>query len=110
LGASQRRKGAEAEREVGTILALSRNARNGLQTGDLFVPDCCPYSYEVKRRARAYGALYAALEQAHGYRPGKVPVAIVRDDRKGWLAVFRLEDALPWLMAWMDVQTDKCDG
>jgi len=97
MGASQRRKGAAAEREVAAMMGLARNARNGLQAGDLFVPDCCPYSFEVKRRGRAYGTVYAALDQAQGYRKDKIPVALIRDDRREWLAVFRLEDAKVWL-------------
>lgn len=95
-GAHSRRKGAEAEREAAALLGAARNARGGLAAGDLALPDSYPYSVEVKRRARAWGALYAALEQAAGYRPGKTPLALVRDDRRGWLVVLRLEDC-PWV-------------
>lgn len=99
MGASQRRKGAAAEREVAHILGMERNARNGLEAGDLFAPPGCPFSFEVKRRGRAYGTVYAALDQAQGYQDTKVPVALIRDDRREWLAVFRLTDVKDYLTA-----------
>jgi len=97
-GATSRRKGAKAEREAAGILGLERNARNGLEAGDLATPPGYPYALEVKRRARALPMAYAALEQAAGYaREGQIPAAVLRDDRKGWLLVVRLEDALKGL-------------
>ena len=96
MGAHSRRKGAGGEREVGKLLGFDRNGRNGKHAGDLATPDGYPYGLEVKRRARAFSQLYAALDQAADTFPGKVPVALVRDDRREWLAVVWLGDA-PWL-------------
>ncbi len=93
MSAHSRRKGASAEREVGHLLGFPRNARNGLHAGDLATPDAYPYALEVKRRARAFSQLYAALDQAAATQPGKVPVALVRDDRREWLCVIWLGDA-----------------
>ena len=92
-----RRKGAAAEREVAHLLGLERNARNGKDDGDLKMPEKCRYFVEVKRRGRAFSQLYAALDQATGYRPDKVPVVLARDDRREWLAVVWLGDA-NWLL------------
>jgi hypothetical protein len=92
LSKTSRTKGASAEREVAALLGYTRMARNGLKDGDILTSGDCRYSFEVKRRARAFGTIYAAVEQALGYEPTKVPVALVRDDRRGWLVVMRLED------------------
>lgn len=103
MGKTSRVKGAVAEREVAALLGYARNARNGLEAGDLAVPAYCNFVFEVKRRAVGFGTLYEAIEQAshyakleHATRIGglpRVPVALVRDDRKGWLVTLRLEDA-----------------
>lgn len=80
-------------------MGMARNARNGIEAGDLFAPPSCPFSFEVKRRGRAYGTVYAALDQAQGYQVTKTPVALIRDDRREWLAVFRLADVKDYLTA-----------
>lgn len=91
-GAHSRRKGVRGEREVAVLLGLQRNARNGVDDGDLHTPANYPYSIEVKRYKRAFAKLYDALEQAESYHRSRTPVAVVRDDRGEWLAVFRLSD------------------
>lgn len=96
MSAHSRRKGAAGEREVGHLLGLARNARNGVDDQDLAVPASAPVVLEVKRRKRAFSQLYAALDQAAAYKPGKTPVAVVRDDRREWLCVMWLGDA-DWL-------------
>lgn len=94
MGAKSRTKGAAAEREVATLLGHARNARNGLEDGDLKVPADCRFAFEVKRRARGFPLAYEALDQAVGYESERVPVAVIRDDRKDWLVVLRLADAV----------------
>lgn len=112
-GRHSRTKGAGGERELAKLLNLSRNARNGLEAGDLATPEGYGFSIEVKRRSRAYSHLYRCIEQAEGYNPppgfefakrkeydtafiaaNKTPIAIVRDDHASWLVVLRLSDAV----------------
>ena len=99
MGASQRRKGADGERELAQILSTELGlcvqrklgqARDGghdlTQTG--------PFAWEVKRRKGI--AVHEWVEQAvAACGPHDIPVVACRGDGKGWLVVMRLEDALP---------------
>ena len=93
-GRKSRDKGKRGEREAAALLGFNRNARIGQDAEDIKVPDDYPFVVEVKRTKRSRTGLYKVLEQAQGYGPGKAPMALLRDDRRPWLAVVRLED---WL-------------
>jgi hypothetical protein len=93
-GAHSRQKGARGEREAAELLGCTRNARNGLESCDLRLPDSYPWTVEVKRTRAKWKAVYNALDQALSYDPAKKPVALFRDDRREWVAVLRLEDVL----------------
>lgn len=90
MSASQRRKGAEGEREACKALAdefgvdVSRNLSQTRDGGtDIHLG---PFQIEVKRRKRV-GNLYEWLGQAQG----ELPALMLRADGKGWLVVMDFE-------------------
>lgn len=102
MGAHQRRKGANAERELCALLAeefgikVQRNLGQARDGGsDIPIPG---FLIESKRPARV-AVLYPAMEQAiAGLRPIKHPQArqtpcvALRADGKEWLVVMRFKD------------------
>ena len=99
----ERDKGAGFEREIATLLSdhLGRCVRRNLaqsrggkqEGGDLVAGN---FSFECKRRASL--AFYNWLEQAtEDAGPDRVPVVIVRADRKQPVAILALADLMPLL-------------
>ena len=98
MGASERRKGAEAERQVAALLAESlgiavkrklgqaRDGGDDIQVGR--------FRLEVKRRERIQIDEWCAqVEAAAGH--GDIPVVVYRRSGQPWRAVLRLEDLIP---------------
>lgn len=90
MSASQRRKGADGEREACSLLNSefgTNAARNLDQTReggtDIHLG---PFQIEVKRRKRI-GNLYEWLGQAKG----ELPTLMLRADGKGWLVVMEFD-------------------
>ena len=108
-GAHSRRKGATFERE---LVHLFRDAmpgaevRRGLQSrsGDE-VPDVdCPVFWpEAKRghKPNVRGALKQAIDAAP---QGRIPVAVIRDDRAAPFAVLQLDDFLDLVREWWELR------
>lgn len=102
MGAGQRRRGNDGEREVCALLAgefgisVRRTLGQARDGGtDISIPG---FLIEVKRRKRV-ALLYEALQQAVGaLKPVKHPQArqtpcvALRADGEGWLVVMRLND------------------
>lgn len=98
MGAKQRRKGANGEREAAARLRelgidAARTARNGVRDG---VDVQSAYlAVEVKRRKRA-PAFQKWLEQAHAAtaasKSNATPIVMVRGDDTPWAIVIRLDD------------------
>ena len=93
MSRSQRVKGASGERELARILSyhlgidVRRKLGQARDSGhDIDLPG---FAVEVKRRARIAG-LYEWLAQAEGNN--RPPVAMIRADGKGWLAVMHLDE------------------
>ena len=104
-GAHSRRKGAAYERE---LVHLFREAmpgaevRRGLQSrGGEEVPDVdCPVFWiEAKRgkKPNVRGALRQAIDAAP---KGRMPVAVIRDDRSEPFAVLPLSDFIDLIQEW----------
>lgn len=100
MGSRERRRGAQAERELAAILADSlgvtvkrklgqaRDSGDDIQIGRLRI--------EVKRCERlAIPAWTRQVEAAAG--AGDVPIVAYRQDGEPWRVVLRLDDVLPWL-------------
>jgi hypothetical protein len=106
MGASQRNKGHNFEREVAAELReIFPDARRGLQYQDgIGVADVVnvgPFHVECKRGAKPNPR--AALEQAIGdARPGMVPIAVIRDDRAEAFCVLRWDDFKDFIREWKD--------
>ena len=87
-------KGKLGATEAFALLGFARNFKDGKSEPDGDLPADYPFVVEVKRTKRNWTGVYKVLEQAQGYEAGKAPMALLRDDRRPWLAVVRLED---WL-------------
>jgi hypothetical protein len=108
-GAHSRRKGATFERE---LVHLFRDAmpgaevRRGLQSrsGDE-VPDVdCPVFWPEAKRGRKPN-VRGALKQAIDAAPqGRIPVAVIRDDRTAPFAVLQLDDFLDLVREWWELR------
>ena len=98
MGKSQITKGAAGEREVCHLIqdTLGVEAKRNLSqtregSCDIAVG---PYHVEVKRRARI-GQIYDWMEQAAESCPnGEQPIVFCRADKKPWLVVMTVEEAL----------------
>lgn len=98
MGKSQITKGAAGEREVCHLIqdTLGVEAKRNLSqtregSCDIAVG---PYHVEVKRRARI-DQIYDWMEQAAESCPnGKRPIVFCRADKKPWLVVMTVEEAL----------------
>jgi hypothetical protein len=106
MGASQRRKGHNYEREIARQLReIFPGARRGLQYQDgVGCPDVAgagPFHVECKR-----GRLpnpRAALAQAEGdAAEGMIPIAVIRDDRAEAFCVIRWDNFLDFIREWKE--------
>ena len=99
MSASERRKGAEGEREVVRLLheygwpqakrtsdGASQSQRGDIANGPLGV------HWEVRRREAL--SIWACLAQAEGDAKGDWPVVAFRRSRSGWYAALPLEALL----------------
>lgn len=98
MSATQRRKGADAEREVAQLLTAAgfpcvRTGRNGVTADDL-QHSLAGVHLEVKRRERLN--VSEAMEQAIRDAGVRSPVVIHRRSREPWLATVLLSDLLRW--------------
>lgn len=101
MGATERRKGAVAEREVASVLAdmgihATRAARNGVQRAEDIRHSLPMCHIEVKRTERL--RLHEAMRQAVDAAGGKAPMVVHRRSREEWMVTLRLED-LPHIAA-----------
>ena len=103
-GARSRNKGARAERE---LVHRFREAmpgaeiRRGLQSRGEEVPDVdCPVFWLESKHGKKPN-IRAALEQARAAAPkGRVPLAVIRDDRKPAFVALDLDDFLEFVAEW----------
>lgn len=88
MGASERRKGLDGEREFARLIGGKRVPLSGAAGGDFSgdVVDSRGWRWEVKRRRDGWRELYAWLDGADA--------VAIRADRKGWLVVLPLETLL----------------
>lgn len=101
MGAMQRRKGANGERELCAILSdafgqvVTRKLGQARDGGDDI--ETPPYHWEVKRRDSIAAVRY--LEQCIAALEGKsgTPIVAMREDGGEWVAMMRLADLLPLL-------------
>jgi hypothetical protein len=108
-GASSRRKGHDFERE---LVHLFREAmpgadeRRGLQCRGEEVADVdCPVFWpEAKRGSKPN--VRAALAQAQEAAPkGRIPIAVIRDDRAPAFVALLLDDFLDLVREWWGLKT-----
>jgi hypothetical protein len=108
-GARSRRKGANAERELAKRFAEAMpgadckrgigQARRGSEVADVEVPLLHVESKHGKRpNPRAAYAQACADAEENGR--GKIPIAVVRDDRKAPFVVIGLDDFLWFVKDW----------
>lgn len=100
MSASQRRKGAQGERELADFLssvlgrAVKRKLGQARDGGDDIQIE--KFRIEVKRRRGI--ACEEWLEQAeNSCKPGDLPIVMMRADGGEWMALMRLSDFLPML-------------
>ena len=107
MGALSRRKGRRYEQE---LVHLFREAmpgaevRRGLQSrGGEEVPDVdCPVFWLESKRGRKPN-VRAALRQAEAAAPqGRIPLAVIRDDRQEAFVALSLEDFLEFVREWWE--------
>ena len=107
MGALSRRKGRRYEQE---LVHLFREAmpgaevRRGLQSrGGEEVPDVdCPVFWLEAKRGKKPN-VRAALAQAAGAAPqGRIPLAVIRDDREEAFVALSLEDFLEFVREWWE--------
>jgi len=107
MGARSRRKGARYERE---LVHLFRDAmpgaevRRGLQSrGGDEVPDIdCPVFWPELKRGKKPN-IRAALRQAIAAAPkGRIPLAVIRDDRQDAFVALSLDDFLDLVREWWE--------
>ena len=107
MGALSRRKGRRYEQE---LVHLFREAmpgaevRRGLQSrGGEEVPDVdCPVFWMEAKRGKKPN-VRAALRQAEAAAPqGRIPLAVIRDDRQEAFVALSLEDFLEFVHEWWE--------
>ena len=107
MGALSRRKGRRYEQ---TLVHLFREAmpgaevRRGLQSrGGEEVPDVdCPVFWLEAKRGKKPN-VRAALRQAEAAAPqGRIPLAVIRDDRQEAFVALSLEDFLEFVREWWE--------
>jgi len=105
MGAAQRLKGARFEREVATALrVIAPETRRGLQPqGGEVAPDVDAPGLWIECKRGRRPSPRAALAQARAdARPGRVPVAVIRDDREPAFAVLAFNDFIEFYSAWLN--------
>lgn len=97
MGKASREKGKRGERWlVAQIKAAGLDARrSAMQADDAHEPDVICGGWWLEMKCGKKPNPRAALEQACRDTDGRVPVAVVKDDRKGAFVVMRLAD---WLL------------
>ena len=106
-GQHSRRKGAQFERELvyrfrevmpGADVRRGLQSRGGEEVADV---DCPVFWVEAKRGKQPN--VRAALRQAEADAPkGRVPMAVIRDDRAAPFVVVPLEDFLDFVREWWE--------
>jgi Holliday junction resolvase len=107
-GKRSRRKGASYERELVHLfrdLMPGADVRRGLQSRDgaeVADVDCPVFWVEAKRGKRPLvrRALEQATEAAQG--SGKIPLAVIRDDRKQAFVALHLSDFADFIKEWWE--------
>jgi len=107
-GAMSRRKGATFERELvwrfrevmpGAEVKRGLQSRSGEEVADV---DCPVFWIEAKRGRKPN--VRAALKQAEASAPkGRIPVAVIRDDRAAPFVALSLEDFLELVREWWEL-------
>lgn len=108
MGAMSRRKGAEWERALvqrfrevmpGAEVKRGLQSRSGEEVADV---DCPALWIEAKRGRKP--SVRAALKQAETSAPkGRIPVAVIRDDRSAAFVALPLEDFLELVREWWEL-------
>ncbi|MFZ4739120.1 MAG: hypothetical protein ACOYM9_24405 [Bradymonadia bacterium] len=109
-GARSRRKGANYERELvhrfrevmpGAEIKRGFQTRSGEEAADV---ECPVFWVEAKRgkKPNIRGALTQAIEASP---PGRMPIAVVRDDRADPTVTLLLEDFLELVGEWWGLRT-----
>jgi Holliday junction resolvase len=98
MGRSERRKGAEAERELAQILSdelgfvVKRKLGQARDSGD----DIQVGKFRIEAKRRETLALPAWCRQIEAHcQPGEVPIVAYRTNGQPWRIVMKLEDFLP---------------
>ena len=105
-GMHSRRKGARFERELVwrfREVMPGAEVRRGLQSrgGEVADVDCPVFWIEAKRGKRPN--VRGALRQAeHDAPKGRIPVAVIRDDREPAFVALSLEDFLDLVREWWE--------
>ena len=106
-GAMSRRKGAAYERELVhrfREVMPEADIKRGLQSrGGEEVPDVdCPVFWVEAKRGRKPN-IRGALKQASDAAPkGRIPIAVIRDDRSEAFVALPLEDFLDFIREWWE--------
>ena len=106
-GMHSRRKGARFERELVwrfREVMPGAEVRRGLQSrgGEVADVDCPVFWIEAKRGRKPN--VRAALKQAEASAPkGRIPVAVIRDDRAAAFVALSLEDFLELVHEWWEL-------
>lgn len=100
MGARERRRGAQAEREFAAILSdwlgvtVKRNLGQARDSGDDVTTG--RVRWEVKRH-NALRIMEWCRQVESAAQPGDIPVVAFRQDGEEWRVVMRLRDVLPLL-------------
>lgn len=98
MGASERRKGAVAERELAALLsdALGRVVQRKLGQARDGGDDIQVERFRLEAKRRETLAIRSWCEQVESAaQPGDVPVVAFRQNGQPWRVVLRLEDFIP---------------
>ncbi len=103
MSASQRRKGHDFERQVARDLtAAGVNASRGLQSQGEVVPDVIAPALWIECKRGIQPSPRAALRQAEAAaHSGRIPVAIIRDDRERAFVAMRYDDWVEMYTQWL---------
>lgn len=104
-GAHSRRKGAGFERElVQRFRAVMPDAsiRRGLQyrTGEEAPDVDCPVFWPEAKRGKQPNVRGALRQATNAAPPGRIPIAIIRDDRAEPFVALSLDDFLEFVAEW----------
>lgn len=106
MGKAQRRKGQDFERAVARLFAAAMpgsdarrgigQSRSGGEVADVDVP-----VFWVECKVGARPPVRGALEQAQkAAGPGRIPVAVIKEDRRQPFVVLTLDDFLELVTEW----------